>query len=984
MNGHHMTTRLSRFLAFCLVLFLEVLSPQARAQQLPLRYYTNTEGLGDLAVTALAQETNGAIWIGTENGLYRHNGDSIRNPLGDEKLQVNNLAFGSDGTLWVAGDAGIYHYRDGKMAKVPMDDATWSPLQGQALAPLAQGGLLVVGKEGKLWKVTGAGARMEPALPSTLGSSQSGTLEARSIVVASDGAWWFGCGSGLCRWHDNRLERFGIAEGVPQSEWLGLRQAKDGAIWARSDRYIVRRAPGDKQFANVTPDGLGHGSNHYWLPMIEDGKGRLLTPGNAGVYRWQAGEWQFFGERNGLVEDGIRTMLSDANGDVWLGTTGHGLAHWRGYENWSSWTTRQGLPSQVVWSIADDGAGRVWIGTQRGVVSTDADGRTMTSEAPSVTDQVGGILEDGHGGIWLSTFGGELLHRRRGESWRAMTEAGRIRARRLLAVGGELWVLAGKSGLFTLPLDGSGPARRRDELDQLFDTSDRSVNTACHERNSDVVWVGAGSGLLRYDPAHGFTRPQVSGLAQGDGVAYLACGAGRVWLRTGNGRELMRIDLRQSGTLQAVPVRPGVLKGLRILSMLEDRRGWLWAGTDVGVVRWNGKDWRRFDESNGLVWNDCDQNALAEDARGDIWIGTSGGVSRIGSPEQLERAQRFVLDLHEAKLGSVDLKPGQRIDMPAATYTLELRWEVPLFTNRLSQHVRYRLRGSDEGWTDLTGSELRYAGLGPGSYRLELFAVNDDLGRSSAPVALDFDIAPPWWRRPPVAAAALIGVALLVVAAHRFRVRRLVQHRNALESLVRERTRELAESHERMRELAFTDSLTGAMSRRAILDAAERALAQQRRHGGVVTLALLDLDHFKSVNDTYGHPAGDALLRGLVARLRTQIRDGDCIGRYGGEEFLLVLPDLSLDGQNGVERVDSWRHAVAAEPFDIGDAKPLRVTCSIGIASACVGETLESLIARVDAALYRAKAAGRNRVEVGLPRAPDDDSHRGDIVTRVS
>jgi diguanylate cyclase (GGDEF)-like protein len=194
-----------------------------------------------------------------------------------------------------------------------------------------------------------------------------------------------------------------------------------------------------------------------------------------------------------------------------------------------------------------------------------------------------------------------------------------------------------------------------------------------------------------------------------------------------------------------------------------------------------------------------------------------------------------------------------------------------------------------------------------------------------------------------------------------------VQHRNELEALVRERTRELAESHERMRELAFTDSLTGAMSRRAILSAAERELAQQRRHGGPLTLALLDLDHFKSVNDTYGHPAGDALLRGLVTRLRTQVRDSDCIGRYGGEEFLLVLPDLAVDDPSGVERVDSWRQAVAGHPFDIGSATPLGVTCSIGVASARADETLESLIARVDAALYRAKAAGRNRVEVWRP-----------------
>ncbi|MBW8900617.1 MAG: diguanylate cyclase [Massilia sp.] len=966
MTGRNTRARIFCFFACCCALFLELLSPQACAQQLPLRYYTTTEGLGNLAVTALAQETDGALWIGTENGLYRHDGESIRNPIGDARLQVYNMAFGSDGTLWIASDGGIYRYHDGKIAQVPVSDPTWSPLQGQALAPLAHGDILVVGKEGKLWRVSAAGesARMESALPATLESQQSEALEVRSILVGNDGAWWFGCGSALCRWHENRLERWGAADGVPHSEWLGLRQTKDGAIWARSDRYVIRRAAGDTQFADITPQGLGRGSNHFWLPMVEDSKGRLLTPGNAGVYRWQAGQWRYFGERNGLVEDGVRAMLTDLNGDVWLGTTGHGLAHWRGYENWSSWTTRQGLPSDVVWSVADDGAGRMWIGTQRGVVSTGGDGQEMANEAPSVTDQVGGVVADGSGGMWLSTFGGELFHRRRGQTWRSMTDGGRIRGGRLLAADGELWIVAGNRGLFSLPLDGSAPGRRRDELDQLLSASDRSVNTACREQNSDVIWVGTGSGLLRYDPAHGFSRPQVNGLTPSDGVAYLACGAGRVWLRTGSGRQLMRIDLHQSGILRAVPVRPAVLKGLRILSLLEDHRGWLWAGTDVGVVWWNGKNWRRFDESNGLVWNDCDQNALAEDTEGAIWVGTSGGVSRITFPEQLARIQPLVLKLDEARLGSVDLMPGHKIEVPGPAQMLELRWEIPRFTNRLSQHVRYRLRGSEDGWTDLTGSELRYAGLGSGSYRLELFAVNDDLGQSSQPLTLAFDIAPPWWRRPTVVTAALVLAALLIYVGHRFRIRRLVQHRNALEALVRERTRELAESHERMRELAFTDSLTGAMSRRAILSAAERELAQQRRHGGALTLALLDLDHFKSVNDTYGHPAGDALLRGLVTRLRTQIRDSDCIGRYGGEEFLLVLPDLSVDEPGGVERVDSWRQAVAGHPFDIGGATPLGVTCSIGVASISADETLESLIGRVDAALYRAKAAGRNRVEV--------------------
>jgi diguanylate cyclase (GGDEF)-like protein len=969
MGVHKPTAKINRFASYCCALLLGLLSALASAQQLSLRYYTNTDGLGNLAVNALAQEPGGALWIGTENGLYRHDGETIRSPEGVAKQEIYSTVFGSDGSLWAASQAGVLRYHGGRIVTVSTGDPTWSALAGQSLAPLPDGGVLVVGGEGKLWRVvaTGDSARMEPALPATLDPSKPDAREARSILVAKDGAWWFGCGSALCRWHQNRLERWGAADGLPQGEWLGLLQARDGAIWARSDRHVVRRAAGTTQFTDVTPQGLGRGANSRWLPMSEDSAGRVLTPGDAGVYRWQAGQWQHLGDRNGLTEDGLRAMLPDHNGDVWLGTTGHGLAHWRGYENWSSWTTRQGMPSDVVWSIADDGAGRVWIGTQRGVVSIDAAGQTLVREAPTVTGQIAGIVSDGSGGMWLSTFGGELLHRRRGQPWRSMTDGGRIRGGRMLAAGGELWVLGDGRGLFSMPLDGSGPGRRRDELDRLFNASDRSVNTACRDRGSGVIWVGTGSGLLQYDPARGFVRPQVDGLAPSSGVSYLACGNGRVWLRTAVGRQLMRIDLNRPGVPRAEPVQPVVLKGLRLLSLLEDHRGWLWAGTDVGVVRWNGKDWRRFDESNGLAWNDCDQSALAEDARGAIWVGTSRGVTRISDPERLGGAQPLALKLTEAKLGSVSLTPGRKTAIPWSTQLLELRWEIPIFTNRLSQHVRYRLHGSENGWSEIAGGELRYAGLGTGDYSLELVAVNDDLGQRSEPVTLNFEIMPPWWRRPPVVAVALVLAALLIYAGHRVRIRRLVQHRNELEALVRERTRELAESHERMRELAFTDSLTGAMSRRAIFELAARELAQRRRHGGALTLVLLDLDHFKRVNDTYGHPAGDALLCGLVRHLRMQIRDGDCIGRYGGEEFLLVLPGLSLDEPGAVERIDAWRRSVAGQPFDIGGATPLTVTCSMGAASlASAEETLESLIARIDAALYRAKAAGRNRVEVGV------------------
>lgn len=794
--------RIRRRLGHCCLL-LCCLPALAPAQQLSLRYHTAAEGLGNLGVNALVKEPDGALWIGTENGLYRHDGASIQRADGFSSQMIHSMVLGADGALWVGSRTGLHRRVGGKPLGAPVGDAaTWSVRRGQSLAALSDGGVLVVGLEGTLWRVStrdGIAAK-EAALPPSVVAENPAAGDVRSILVTRDGAWWFGCGQALCSWQAGRFTRLGAADGVAPGEWLGLLQTRDGALWARTASHVLRRRPGAAHFADHTPEGLRQGSTYRWLPLSEDLAGRVLTSGDEGVFRWEAGRWRYFGSGQGLTEDGIRAMLADRDGNVWLSTTGHGLVQWRGYAEWQSWTVRQGLPSDMVWSIADDGAGRLWIGTARGVASHDGAGESWAREAPRVTGQVGSMVADGHGGMWLSTFGGDLYHGRHGGPWRAMANGGR-----LLAVDGELWIAAADRGLFTTPLDGSGVVKRRDELDRLLTGSDRRVNTACRVKGSDVVWLGTGGGLLQFDPVRGFTRPQVAGLSADNGVAYLACGAGRVWLRTVAGQHLLRIDLARAGALRAEPMPTALLKDRRVYSLLEDHRGWLWAGTDAGVVRWNGRDWRRFDESNGLSWNDCNQGALAEDAQGAIWVGTSRGASRIADPERLGSGPPLKLRLTQARQGERQLVAGRRTELPWSTLPLELRWEVPLFSNRLAQHTRYRLRGRDDAWTDIRSGELRYAGLGPGRYSLELVAVNDDLGQSSEPLVLEFDILPPWWQSQAVRGAAAAAFLLLIYTAYRLRIRRLMQQQNALEAQVQERERmasRLEESQLLLRRLA--------------------------------------------------------------------------------------------------------------------------------------------------------------------------------------
>ncbi|MEF3193408.1 MAG: sensor domain-containing diguanylate cyclase, partial [Halothiobacillaceae bacterium] len=164
---------------------------------------------------------------------------------------------------------------------------------------------------------------------------------------------------------------------------------------------------------------------------------------------------------------------------------------------------------------------------------------------------------------------------------------------------------------------------------------------------------------------------------------------------------------------------------------------------------------------------------------------------------------------------------------------------------------------------------------------------------------------------------------------------------------------------------ATYDELTGLLNRRQLFELAERELARIRR-GQVrpAALILLDVDHFKRINDTYGHLAGDAVLRHLGQRLLANLRVEDIAARYGGEEFLLLLPDTPLDAA----RVLAERLRMDAEGSTvISDGQMLRYTLSLGVAAFTAQDaSLEEAIARADAALYRAKEGGRNRVEVDV------------------
>lgn len=174
---------------------------------------------------------------------------------------------------------------------------------------------------------------------------------------------------------------------------------------------------------------------------------------------------------------------------------------------------------------------------------------------------------------------------------------------------------------------------------------------------------------------------------------------------------------------------------------------------------------------------------------------------------------------------------------------------------------------------------------------------------------------------------------------------------------------------ERLRNAALTDGLTGLWNHTHFRNQLDIEFSRTRRYGGVVSLLMIDLDHFKAVNDTYGHEVGNDVLKRTASHLSRMVREIDVVARYGGEEFVIILPETHVDG--AMVRAQRIRECIAAYPFENREIQPNgKLTVSIGVSSYPKdGRTKEELIESADQALLEAKRTGRNKVLVATTRA---------------
>jgi diguanylate cyclase (GGDEF)-like protein len=946
------------------------------AQEYSFRTFGNAEGLNNLAVRQIYQDRGGFIWVSTENGIFRYDGDRFDAFGPAQGIPITSAAaFGEapDGSLLAGGSFGLYQLRGNSFEELPVSFKTVGWAQGIQ----SDGkGHTFLGTDSGLMELysapgqNGFAMRTFPQAPETSGPSVGAVFVDGDIL-------WYGCGQQLCRMDRGGTRVLGPESGLPHSAVMVIRKDGEGNLWVRArNAGVLVLPPGQTKFRR--PD-VPISDTVVGIPSV-DADGRILLPSPDGLLIREGKSWHKIDRSLGL-RGAVYSVFEDRQHSLWIGLAGRGLVQWRGYREWMSYSTASGLASDIVYEIQPQVDGTVWVGTEGGLLRGERRlfGIRWKKVAGLSGFPVHSVRTTTSGDLWIGTeaHGAARLHTGGGAvEWfgEAQGLLGKSPYTLRFDHYQRLWA-ATEAGLFRA----TPPYQRFSRVAELPSTQFWTLA----EASDGSIWAGGAGGLFVYANGQWKNFTRANGLSNQE---VLAVGAGvnsEMWIGYRFGGGIDRVHLQPGGlAVQKAVQRPGTDGLVYFLELDASRR--LWAGTERGVDMWNGSRWSHYDTSDGLTWNDCDLNGFAEDSDGTVWIGTSGGLSQFKPGPRLSPEVPIQVVFTKLAVGGKDVSGQSNPSFSVHANSLIARYSALNVSNADHVLFRYQLEGSNSSWTETTQRELQFAELAPGDYRLEVEAQDSDGNWIGRQAEFAFRILTPWYSSWWFICICALTPVLVAGAVVRLRI---------LSGQRRERElQQLKAAHDEIRNLAFFDPLTGLPNRRLLLDRLRQTLAASVRSQRKRALLFVDLDDFKTLNDTLGHHIGDLLLQEVARRILASIRETDTVARLGGDEFVVLLQDLSELAEDAASQAKNIAEKILATiqiPYLL-DGRECRSSSSIGIT--VFGNPQDStneVLQQADIAMYQAKAAGRNTLHFFAPalqaavnaRAEMEDALRQSIKT---
>jgi len=934
----------------------------------PFHSYGADSGLGNLAARRIVQDKVGFLWVGTEDGLYRYDGDRFTrfdSSNGLPSTWITDLLATPEGNLWVCTPRGLA-VQQGEQFEVIGSEPSGLPAGPcNAVAQDSLGLIWVAHNDGlyyrrneRFQRIIGFPAGPASAIVSLAGPSNSVFAGARGTVVRID--------------HYRIQAKYTIDQ---RSAEIIDSLAADGSgrIWAQSARKLFYLQPGSAEFRH---DGTGIPTVSSRGVISTDRGGRLWVPTDEGMSCRTGDRWQHFGTKDGLPTDWTRYIFEDREGSLWIGSLGiHRLA---GRGSWMSWTRKEGLPSDTIWDIYRSRHGDLWVATDKGLCLATTNGwRVLPGTEGTVVRR---IYEDSKGRFWLGLVPAGILRYDPADhqAYRYESSSG-VTGQRVLCITedgeGQLWAATDGAGLLRYR------AARNDFIREMVPggTPEEAFRYMIRDKKNRL-WVTGEHGLLlrsggkwrRFDHNDGLLQDHVSYITELD--------SGEFWLSYFEPLGIIRFGLEgdKLKILEHMDKSTG-LSSEKVYVLGEDLNNELWVGTGRGIDVISREGVMHFSKRDGVAGDDTDAMAFLVEPNGSVFVGTSSGLSLYRSEADPELIQAPAPVFLSASLGQriLSLSGASIPKFPHEFNTLKVEFAVLSFLHESELEYGVRLKGLETEWHNSRFREARYPGLSPGSY---VYEVRSRLGSGpwSRSASLAFEIQPPWWRTWPAIAAWLLLIASASFAAFRWRMKHLRKRTRHLESLICARTIELAMANADLERLSITDPLTGLKNRRFLEFSIVEDLARVRRtlqpmdaeqngcgeESATISFLVVDIDHFKLVNDRFGHAAGDQVLRQMGAVLSSAVRESDTTVRWGGEEFLIIARNPKRSDPPALaERI---RKRLESATFSVIKDQNIRLTCSIGFASwpffkhAPDALGWEEVLGLADRCLYLAKNSGRN------------------------
>ena len=972
--------------------------------------YGQGSGLPNLSVRAFALDPEGYVWLGTEDGVFRFDGHrfeplDLSSPGSPEDNYVSTMV-ASPKALYIATRTGLHRYEWQTRHKQVLRDAAGAELSGVFVLQYRG-----VGHAEPLLAGMGTGqllhfADQAGAVPKLVGVTEADKPPEfgwiTDIHVGASNVW-LATSTGVYAWEGDASKRKADANAFTPLR-IRLPELDDAARYARA----VLEHPRGVLWIGYWNDGLvrvnlATGEHRWFHPAKPDAGALRATSIYALLPR---GDRTLIATNRGLVYhepacDCLRGLnhpewdKSDGNGVIIQAMMLHGDAVWTAPmgsgafrmapEDWvfehqvKAEGRSDSLALPIIRALHIGANRRLWIGTYGGVQWVDADRRESGQMWPlqtlpwSLTRTESRFLwsieEDANRDLWLGTGAG--FYRHSAGTLISMTPAVDSGRCALLTGDGRRYV-GGVFGLFRVESDVLVRVPLR-EAGGAADAGAEPPVWSLSELDGEL-WVGTGEGLYRLAANEQLIAHHGVGIGRSElpGAQVLQqrrTPDGRVWQVTSGGL----VEVLGDAKKREFAPQPALLaaQARSPVSIEVDGEGKIWLGTPRGLVRYDPvrSSVEIFGLSDGLVSEQLMLNASASDGER-LYFGTYSGLISV-APEQLpQRQAELAPRVTKMRLGQDAWQPNSG-ELSLAHDHAPLQLELSALHYRWPERVRYAYRwsGREAEFTELGDARSAlFSNLPSGTHTLELRAeLAGPFKAQATSQVLTVEVIPAWhqawWGRLAVLGGLLFGIYVLV--AWRGRAARL--QKQELEALVAQRTFELRlaseameVANEKLQELAFNDPLTGLANRRKLLE--EGRL--QIEAGQCLSVMMLDIDHFKQINDRYGHEAGDVVLQQFarILRLHADRYNAASVGqmlvaRYGGEEFTCLVSSAHTPV------VEASAIALLAEiadyDFVVDQQSSLRLTASLGCAEGIGDESLQSLIRRADAALYRVKGAGR-------------------------